>query len=97
VVLAIGRFLYGYRDAGVSKMNKSRGFIIKCDTCPAVSHEINTDNKIVAQRVLTTFFHWKVYQSVEKPLPEGQLYEWKRACPDCVRKYAIAKAKGTAK
>lgn len=63
-------------------------FEIKCDTCPSMSHKMNTENEVVAQKILTDHFGWKVYQ-VTKGLPMGQLYEWKRACPECVKRYAI--------
>lgn len=55
-----------------------RGFIIACDSCDAKTHEINTDNEVVAQRVAVDFLHWKVYRGDK---------DWKRACPSCVRKF----------
>lgn len=67
---------------------KRRGFIIHCDTCDAETHEINSDNEVVAQRVATTFLHWKVYK-------EG--VGWKRACPGCVRKFNLNKQKSRSK
>lgn len=74
----------------------SRAFVIKCDTCPTVSHEMNTDNAVTAQKILVEYHHWKVYQTTEG-LPKGQLYEWKRACPRCVQAYAIAISKAKRK
>lgn len=69
-----------------------REFIIKCDTCSCESHVVNTENEIVAQRILVEHHKWKVYKTTEG-LPQGQLWEWKRACPECTRLYAIRKSR----
>jgi hypothetical protein len=63
-----------------------RGFILQCDTCPVTTHQINTANEVVAQRVATTFLHWKVYN-------DGT--GWKRACPACVKKYQVGKGRSS--
>lgn len=59
-----------------------RGFVISCDTCDAKTHEINTDNQVVALRVAIDFHHWKTY-------PDET--DWKIACPRCVYKLRLIK------
>lgn len=63
-------------------MKARRGFVIKCDTCDSETHEINTDNQVVALRVAIDFHHWKAY-----PDETG----WKKACPRCVHKLHLIK------
>lgn len=55
-----------------------RGFVLKCSTCDATTHEINTSNEMVAQRIALTHLHWKVYKQDKR---------WLRACPACVKKF----------
>lgn len=63
-------------------MRPHRGFVISCDTCDSKTHEINTDNRVVAQRVAIDFLYWKIYKGDTT---------WKIACPKCVRKYHLTK------
>lgn len=62
-----------------------RGYVIKCDECGCDSHEMNTDNEIVAQQILIDHFGWRVYPAFKELLVK----KFNRACKECVRRYAV--------
>lgn len=66
-----------------------RDFVIKCDDCGCDSHSMNTENEIVAQKILVDHHGWKVYPAFEETLVK----KFRRACKECVRRYAIRKSK----
>lgn len=67
----------------------NHGMTLRCDDCGAESPPTESNNERVAQKLLVTFHGWRVYPAHEEFL----IKKFRRACPKCIQRFAIRKAK----